>query len=252
MKKMFFSGAAGAFALLAAAGCSVLTPKPLADANGEALPEPVSYYGDIELFEEKNVPLAVTVISSAASEDVSPAETMKSALTKFDVNCVPYGKPSDLKINVDSVYQEITPAPKCRLSHLLSISVSAADGTKLLPTWEHKTEVQQAYANNEEAKAKLRPQINESVNVWVKNYFNKSTENVLKVSIVRFRLSRGVGELDPLRFEGDLRKVLNRLREINGVADVRMIEADKKNRIASFRVLYRKDVFLKKQIQKQK
>ena len=74
----------------------------------------------------------------------------------------------------------------------------------------------------------------------------------MKVSVVRFKMSRNIVELNPIQFEKDLRRVLNWLRKINGVVDVRMIEADKESRIASFRVLYRKDIFQKERLKKQK
>jgi hypothetical protein len=252
MKRSFFTGATGILALTLFAGCRVATPAPIADSNVKALPEPISYYGEIELFDEKSSPLAVMVSAPAASDETSLAEYMKSVLNKSDITCVQPGQPCDIRISVDSSYQELTAAPQCRLSHLLTIAVSAPDGTGLQPAWEHKTETTQAYPTTADAKNKLLPLIKENIRAWEKAYFSNEAGKVLKVSVVRFKMSRNIVELNPIQFEKDLRRVLNRLRKITGVVDVRMIEADKESRIASFRVLYRKDIFQKERLKKQK
>ena len=252
MKKKIISGMTGALALLLIAGCRVTTPAPISDANAKALPEPISYYGDVELFEVKSTPLAVMITSAAASEETFVAEILKTCLNKSDVISVSHGKPCDLQININSTYRELTPAPQCRLSHILAISVAASDGTTLLPVWEHKTEALQAYAALNIAKSKLQPQINESIKLWEKNHFSKEAGKILSASVVRFKMSRKLIELNQFRFEEDLRSVLNKLRKIDGVVEVRMIEADKETRIASFRVLYRGNISLKDVIQKQK
>ena len=44
-------------------------------------------------------------------------------------------------------------------------------------------------------------------------------------------------------FEDDIRVLLNKLRKLNGIVSVHLIETDKSERIASFRVVYRKDEF---------
>lgn len=252
MKKNLISGTTGFLTLLLVAGCRVTTPTPITDANAQPLPEPISYYGDIELFEVRNTPLAVLITSSAASEENFVAETLKTCLNDSNINSVSPGKPFDLQISINSTYRELTPAPQCRVNHMLAISVASSDGTKLLSVWEHKTEALQAYVTLNEAKSKLVPQINESIKLWKKNHFSKEAGKILNASVVRFKMSRKLIELSPIRFEEDLRLVLNKLRKIDGVVGVRMIEANKENRIASFRILCRGNISLKDVIQKQK
>ena len=65
---------------------------------------------------------------------------------------------------------------------------------------------------------------------------------LIDVSVLRFKTTRKFIEFDPYLFETDLRVLLNELRKIDGVLAVRMIEADKEQRIASFRVVFRKDM----------
>jgi len=252
MKKKLLAGAAGTFAMLFVTGCQVTAPAPVADVNADALREPIAYYGDIELFDEKSTPLLVMVRTPFASGEIFLAETLKNALNKSDVNCVAAGKPFDIQIYINSGYNELTPVPQCRLEHILSISVAAADGTGLLPVWEHKTETGRAYPSTADAQKQLKPLIIESIKNWEKNNFSNEAGKVLKASVVRFRMSRKLVEVNPVSFEKDLRTVLNKLRKIDGVVAVRMIEADKDSRIASFRVLHRNDLSIKNEIQKQK
>lgn len=251
MKKSLISGIVGSMALLSLCACyKVMTPQPIADANAAGLGESISYYGDIELFDEKAAPLMVLVTAPAASKDGSFAAAVKDALTSSSVNCVAPGTPYDIKLSVKSDYQELTPAPQCRMSHLLTISVDAYNGSKLQPSWSHKTETLQACTSAVAAKNNMKPQIEEVIKDWEKNHFSNEAGKLFKVSVVRFRTSRKVIEFNPTRFEKDLRVILNRLRRFNGVVDVRMIEADKENRIASFRVLYRQDILGKNKIKK--
>ena len=252
MKKKMISGTTGVLALLLIAGCRVTTPGPVADANTKALTEPISYYGDVELFDEKSTPLIVRIAPATASEDTFGVETLKNCLNRSNVKSVSLGKPCDIQISINSTYQELTPAPQCRLSHVLAISVASADGTPLLPVWEHKTETMQAYATSSAAKSKLKSQINESIKLWGKNHFRKEAGSVLNASVVRFKMSRKLIELNPIRFEEDVRAVLNKLRKIDGVVEVRMIESNKETRIASFRVLSRENISFNDEIQKQK
>ena len=74
----------------------------------------------------------------------------------------------------------------------------------------------------------------------------------MNASVVRFKMSRKLIELNPIRFEEDVRAVLNKLRKIDGVVEVRMIESNKETRIASFRVLSRENISFNDEIQKQK
>ena len=252
MKKSLISKTAGVLALLLMAGCRVATPTPAPDDNTRPLPKPFLYYGDIELFDEKITPLAAMITTTAASDEISLAETLKNSLNRSNIICVSPGSPYDIQISINSAYQDLTPVPQCRLSHILSISAAAADGRTLLPVWKHKTEVNQAYKTSVEAKSKLRPAINESIDLWVGSRFGGEVKNVLRVSVMRFKMPRKLIELDPVYFEKELRTVSNKLRRIDGVIDVRIIEADRVNRIASFRVLYRGNGLLRDIIKKQK
>lgn len=252
MKKNLISGIAGSLTVLMLSSCvGLMNPEPVEDPNAKPLNEPVSYYGDIEMFDEKTAPLMVKITSPVSSDDASLPEVMKNILQSSDVNCVHPGIPCDISISVNSAYHELTSAPSCRMRHLLSINVAAADGTVLLKKWEHKTETAHAYPSAADAKSKMKGMIHEAIREWEKNNFRNEAGKLFKVSIVRFRTSRSLIEFNSVRFEQDLRKILNRLRQIKGVVDVRMIEIDKANRIASFRVLYRNDVFLKNMIRKQ-
>ena len=252
MKRILVTGALSVFALLLTVGCEVTIPQPIADGNSPALPEPISYYGDVEFFDEKRAPLSVSVTEAAGAEALFLADTLKKALANSGINCVAPGKNCDIRLTIDSGYRELTPAPQCRLAHQLSISVAAADGRRLQPVWQHKTETVQAYLTADAAKAGMKSQISKSVELWQQKKFDREVTSALKVSIVRFRMSRGLVELDPIRFEKDLRIVLNKLHQLKGAVDVRLIEANKETRIASFRILCRNGVSLRKQIQDQK
>lgn len=252
MNRNFISSVTGLFILTLAVGCRVTMPTPLADVNASALAEPISYYGDIELFDEKSTPLSVKVAAPASSDDISLIETLKDAVNKSDVNCTAFDKPCDIQIYINSAYQELTPAPQCRLSNSIAISVAAPDGTMLLPIWQHKTQNMQAYSTAADAKNKLRPVINETILAWEKNNFRREVVKNLNVSIVRFKMSRRLIELDPIRFEKDLRLIINKLRKLAGCIDVRTIEANKETRIVSFRILHRNGLCVKDEINKQK
>ena len=178
MKKSLFKKVIGTPALLLLVGCAVMTPPAVPDDNAPAVPEPLAYYGDIELFKENPVPLAVMVSAPAASEEVSLVDTLKNAMNGSDIKCVLPGSPFDIQVSINSIYKELTPAPQCRLNHMLEISVANADGVKVLPLWQHKTEALKSCATAAEAKALMRTQINESIREWNRNYFIKKTKKL--------------------------------------------------------------------------
>lgn len=252
MYRNTFYSAAGALALMLFAGCRTVTPAPVADANAEGIQENIYYYGDIELFDESSTPIAAAITTTDADGENAFAAALTSALQYSGVTCVTPDKPCDIRINIKSDYNELIPAPQCRMNHILTIFATYADGRKLLPPWEHKTEHQQPYPTAAEAKAKMVPQICRSIKSWGERNFNSPAEMFLQASVVRFKLSRKLIELNPIRFEEELRSVTAQLRNIRGVVFVRMIEADKANRIASFRILHRGKISFKNQFRKQK
>ena len=251
MKKSIFSVFAGAsFAALSClCGCSQITPAPVKDANAPAIPASIDRYSsDILLFEERRVPLMVRVACAPSADEVSVAGVLNDVLNSGNIQCAAAGKPFDVQINIRSEYKELTPAPGCRLNHMLTLNVSAADGTRLLPEWTHKTEGLQAYSTAAEAKAKMLGQVKESIKVWNKNVFSNETDRAFRVTIVRFRLSKRFIELPLDYINRDLKLVRDKIKSIDGVYDLRMIEVDTQNRIATFRILHRSDVALAKQI----
>ncbi len=252
MKKNLFTAMTGVLVLLIFAGCRVMTPPPVIDPNPQPIPEPLRYYGDIELYKEQRVPLAVMISASVAADEISFAETLKNALNNTDINCVAQGAPFDIQIRMNSIYKVLTPAPQCRLNHMLEISVANADGVKVLPLWQHKTEALKSCATAVEAKTLMKPQIEESIREWNRNYFRKEAGKVFKASVLQFRTSRKLIEFDETRYEKDLGHILYRLRRLPGVVNVRMIFSDKANRVAAFRVVYRSDIKLYEQMKNQK
>ena len=252
MKKNLFTVMAGVLALLIFAGCRMMTPPPEIDPNPQSVPEPLRYYGDIELYKEQRVPLAVMITASTAADEISYVDTMKNALNDSDINCVAQGVPFDIQIRMNSIYKVLTPAPQCRLNHVLEISVANADGVKVLPLWQHKTEALKSCTTAADAKALMKPQIDESIREWNKNYFRKEAGRVFKVSVLQFRTSRKLIEFDDTRYEKDISHVLYKLRRLPGVVNVRMIFSDKANRVAAFRVVYRSDIKLYEQMINQK
>ena len=218
-------------------GCTLVTPAPINDTNANNIAVPLHKYGDITLFEQLRAPLQVAVTAPGTTEDTALINTMRKYLQQSDINCTAPGAPFDIQISINSKYNVLTPAPNCRLSNVTAISVSAPDGTKISEDWQRKTENQQAYATAELAKAKLQSAIEKNIELWEKNYFRTEAGGRLNVVILRFKMSKRWIELDPIHFERDIMKVNKNLRKTENVADVRMIEVDKENRIVSFRVL---------------
>ena len=196
------------------------------------------FRSDMVMFSETNTPLVVQVTNTPDSDETALAGFAESALQQADVKCSAPGVPCDICVIINSDCRKITSAQQCRLSNRITITVAAPDGTKLLPDWDQKSETLQGYSSEAKAREAMLPQLNAAVNEWQSSYFRKNVANRLKVAVLRFKTSRSLVEIDPIRFEKDLRSILNSLRKIDGVADVRMIEADKQNRIASFRVVY--------------
>lgn len=233
-------------------GCVLVTPQPIGESNAPEIAVPMYHYGNITLFEELRVPLQVAIVPAASMNEPSLIAAMQKYLQQSDVKCAAPGAPCDVRININSIYRVLTAAPQCRLSHTMIISTTAADGTKILPERKWQAENQQAVATEALAKAKLLPLIDRNIQLWERNYFRKETGKRLKVTILRFKMSKNLIELNPIHFERDLINVNKRLRSIKGVSNVRMIEVDKKTRLVAFRVLHHSNVNLKYEINKQK
>ncbi len=233
MKKNLFLSTICMAVFMLLQGCTLVTPQPLSNDNARGVPVPMHTYGNITLFEELRAPLQVSV----TTEDPALINTMRKYLQQSDINCAAPGAPFDIRVNINSMYHELTPAPKCRLSNTTIISVSAPDGTKISKDWKQKTVNQQGFATAEIAKAKLKPMIAKNIKLWEQNYFRKEAGGRLNVAVLRFKMSKAWIELNPIQFEKDIMKVNKHLRKIKNVADVRMIEVDKKSRIVSFRIL---------------
>lgn len=245
MKKTTYHVLLGAVALTClACGCAV-HPGPLANPNSQPLPEPIRVWGDNELFEESKTPLAIRVVNAPTSEEFSLSQRLQGSLNTFSSRADESNAPCDLQIMVDSDFREIAPAPQVRMYHLLTINTASADGTQLIDNWQHKSECAEAFTSAEECKTKLLNSAANSMNDWVRKSFFTQTGQLLEVSVVRFRLAKYLIDLNFYRIETEQRAVLNKLRSTPGVCNVRMIEFDADKRIASFRVLYRKDMLPK-------
>jgi hypothetical protein len=125
--------------------------------------------------------------------------------------------------------------------HMLEIGASTADGRPLFSTWSHKSEVAEAYTNEEACRNKLLYSATRGIDNWLKNIFTTGNGQIFGVSVLRFRIAKYLVDLNFVRMETEQRELLNQLRKINGVCNVRIIESNPKNKIVSFRVLYRRD-----------
>lgn len=253
MKTNLILSALFAMVMLYVQGCTTLvTPDQMEENRTSEYTVPLLNYGGIELFSEIRVPLQVAVTAAPTLEETSLVKTLQGALQKTDVNCTAPGKDCDIRIYVDSVYRELTREPQCRLYNITTVTVAASDGTKLLPDWKHRTENQQASERKAQAISKLLPYINRNAVSWAKKNFRREVSSHFGVSVLRFKMSRSRIELDRIHFERDMMKINKKLRSIDGVYDVRMIEVNKTKRIVSFRILHKRNTELVKEIKKQK
>lgn len=229
-------------ALLFCAGCGVITPQPIANPNSGPLPEPVSYYGETQLFAENKDKLRIKINTNLSYSDPRLAEHAVSMLKDVDYATVGNGEPFDIQLTVKSSFKQITPPPQCRVRHTLQINIASAEGIQLFAPWSRYTESNVVRPTFAEAQAGLMPTVNKHLESCIRNAVISDGRAILDVSILRFKTTRNVIEFDPYLFETDLRLLLNKLRKIKGVLAVRMIESDKKQRVASFRVVFRKDI----------
>lgn len=242
MKKQIFRFMVIFAAVFLIYGCSI-HPQPVTNPNSGPYTEPIHFpiiWGDNELFDEKNAPLAVRVVSSLASQDSSLSELIRSRLNNSYVHTVDGNAPCDLQINVHSEFKLIAPLPQLRMYHLLEIDASSPEGLPMLSRWSHKSEVAEAFSSDSECRSKLLFSAARGVNNWLKNIFITGDGQSLAVSVVRFRVAHYLVDVKFARMEIEHRTLLNQLRKIKGVCNVRTIEVDPKGKIISFRVLYRR------------
>ena len=224
-------------------GCQLTTtPDPLPDTNAAALAEPISYYGDVRLISEKKDPLRVKVISAATSEETAVSEQMQLLLKKADIQPSIGNEPFDMQIYVNASSKILTAAPACRISGAMRITATSTEGVSLLKNWNHKIENHQTFATEQAARNALTRQMISDLNIWCDEVFMYQAMPLLDISIMRFALSRSLIEIGT-QVNVETRELLNRLRALSGVMDVRLIDVNRKDRIASFRVLFRKDIY---------
>ncbi|MBE6402795.1 MAG: hypothetical protein E7039_03610 [Lentisphaerae bacterium] len=243
MKKQTFGTMAITALMLLGCGCAV-TPDPVPNPNPNPLPEPIHFpiiWGDNELFEEKNTPLAVRVVPSVASHESRLCSQIKERLNNSYSMSVEGNTPCDMQVNVHSEFKVIVPLPQLRMYHNLEIGVATPTGEPLYSVWQHKSEVAEAYSSDDACRNALLASAMRGVDNWMKNIFTPGGNQTFAVSIVRFRIAYYLVDLNFSRMETEQRTLLNKLRKIKGVYDVRIIESNAKNRIVSFRILYRKD-----------
>ena len=229
--------------MLLVCSCAV-HPAPVVNANAEPMSEPIHFpiiWGDNELFDEKNTPLAVRVVPSVLSQESRLSELIKARLTNSYVQSVEGNTPCDMQINIHSEFKEIAPLPQLRMYHILEIETSTPEGLPLLSRWSHKSEVAEAYSNDEACRNMLLRSATRGMDNWLKNIFTTGNGQTFAVSVLRFRIARYLIDLNFSRLETEQRALLNQLRKIRGVCNVRIIESNPKHKIVSFRVLYRKD-----------
>ncbi len=234
------------FSAVMLSGCSVFYPGRLSDRNGNAVPEPIPVYGDSFLFSETRDDFRVGIRSNA-SDTVAAA----GIATYLSGNVAKYGAktelqestPRDIEISFESKFKEVTAAPKCRMYNTTSIGIVDPDGQVIAAMQSKKSESQETYADALAAKNALIPAVLAGVDNWLAHTFKHVTEQQLGVSVLRFKASKSLVELDVNRFEKEYAEIAGKLRNCNGIRNVRVIEADKGNRIVSIRVLYQKDKY---------
>lgn len=217
--------------------CHYVAPTPLENENAPALVEPLPFYRNMQVFSEKNVPLCYTVSASGSSQI---AELVKNSLRRSNAVLVEAGTPCDLQLKVSHNLKSIkitSPTTQTRYSLDARVTMNFPTGGTSRVLWQTEVSDQKAYSSAEAAQNALTTQLEAKLNG---KELLANAERTLGVSILRIATSRDMVEFDANRFEADITTALNELRKINGVLNVRMIEADKNNRTVSFRVLYSK------------
>ena len=228
---------ASALSLLCGA-CNYVAPTPLADENAPAIVEPLPFYRSLQVFEERSVPLCYTV---TASDNCPISGLVKNSLRRGEAVLAKDGSPCDVQLKVTHTLKNIkisTPVPQTRYMLNVQIFMNAPRVSSQQLLWQTEVSDQKAYASAETAQAALTQQLGSVLDTKA---LLADTERSLGVSVLRIATSRNLVDFNANTFETDVRSALDEVRRINGVLNVRMIEADKNNRTVSFRVLYRRD-----------
>lgn len=222
--------------------CGHVVPAPVADSNAAALGEPIPYYRNLQVFDEKNVPLCYALPANKSEISAMVVHT----LAQNGAVLVDAAKPYDAKLEVGHFYRSQTitePTPQKRYSLSVNMALITSQGVKLQDLWSTEVSDQKAYDAEAVAQQALLKRFNTVLKEkGAAKTFLKNTESKLAASVLRFATSRDLVEFSSSQFDADVRTVLNHLRKMDGVLEVRLIEADTANRILSCRVLYRKDV----------
>ena len=240
MKSHYLTLILSAFAMLLASGC-VSYSSPVNNPAAAPMPEPIRAWGANELIEERNYPMIVRIVQNDTADTNTLSDQLQKSLSGFSVQTAVGNTPCDIQIMLKSDFKEIAPLPQLRMYHNLEIATADANGIQLLPPWTHKSELAEAFSSADACRSKLLRSASNGVASWVRDVFTGNADAKMAVSVVRFRLAKYLIDLNFYRIETEQRELLNALRKINGVYNVRMIEFDADNRIVSFRVLYRKD-----------
>lgn len=225
-------------------GCGVVTPPPISDANAPAIAEPISFWGEWYLFSEQPDTLRVKIRNNASDAIIGSniAEHIERNIAKYNAAAaLKESESCDVVISFESKYKEMTAAPKCRMYNTTAIEIISSKGEKICSAWENKTESQSVFPDASNAQKAMSPAILNGVDTWLNHTFADIAQKQLGVSILRFKMSKSLIELDPNSFEKEFGQILSMLRKIDGVREVRLIEAEKNDRIASFRVVFHKD-----------
>ncbi len=227
-------------------GCRQIPPVgPLSlDPNDPGLTEPLPFYSDWFVFSETpdvfRVKLRTHVSDTVLGSRIT--EYMKGRIAKYNASVVKTeSEPYDAIVSVDSKFRELTGAPKCRLYNITDISLLSARGERLCPPWEKKIDTSKVFASSVDGQRSFQPFIEQLIDTWADNQFERFAFRQYGVSILRIKTTREeFFEEDVYAFETEIRMFLDSMRQIPGVQEVRLIEADRLGRIASFRVVYQK------------
>ncbi len=232
--------------LMLSSACSVMYPQPLEDANATLqAAEAIPYYGNWFIFEEKNDPLRVKILVNAPDEQLlnTASEYLESNMTKYNALPVRHTNEShDIAISSDVKFNEITQPPQCRMDGIITFTIYS-NGERIVAPVEYKIEAQNAFDTKEQAKVYLKNNIHKPLNSWLENSFSILTSKQIGNAILRVKLSRDIIELNPVKVEQDIREIMNLLRKTNGIRAVRTIELNNRERIASFRILFERQLF---------
>lgn len=231
-------------------GC-YFSPPPL-DGTARLTP-PVPYYGQTLVFDEFSDKLKVCVNYTGDNPEIG--STAKALLSSSNNVAVATPEPSspqavkvpgyDILISFQSFYNVLNPAPNCVMNHKLTATVSSRAGSRLYAPWQHISESGDFTPTEIAAKQILAANAKKAVEQWLYNDFLSVADKYTGVSIIRYRTKRYFIEFWPFYFEEDIIKLNNEFKNMPGVLAVDLVESNPKYRLASFRIMYRKDMYPK-------